>query len=69
MYSDEHAQHNTCATPGCATFHLFCPTCGGRHHLDDEYQSAQPTHFPAAARNTMPAPVSLTAQPAGANTA
>jgi hypothetical protein len=47
MYSDEHARHNTCATPGCASFHLFCPTCGGRHHLEDEFQSAQLTYFAA----------------------
>jgi hypothetical protein len=42
MYADEHAGHTTCAAPGCAIFHLFCPDCGGRRHLIDELPPSMP---------------------------
>jgi hypothetical protein len=31
-YAHDHAAHNSCAVPGCTTFHLFCFDCGGRRH-------------------------------------
>ena len=35
MSIEQHAEHGMCARPGCPSFHLFCPDCGGRHHLGD----------------------------------
>jgi hypothetical protein len=65
MDTQDHVQHSTCGTPSCSTFHLFCGTCGGRHHVSDEVA----LQSPAVARNTVPAPVSMMSRPAATNTA
>jgi hypothetical protein len=59
-----HDHHNTCSAPGCATFHLFCSVCAGRHHLADDAANT-----PVVARNSVPWPVSAMAAPAGTKTA
>jgi hypothetical protein len=69
MDADDHAGHNGCATPGCAAFHLFCDVCAGRYHLRDRAWAASAQADPTPARNTVPAPVSVMARPAAANTA
>jgi hypothetical protein len=35
MYTADHSGHTTCGAPGCTSFHLFCPDCGGRRHAGD----------------------------------
>lgn len=62
---EQHAQHSSCAVPGCPSFHLFCPTCGERHHVSGVTDIQPPT----LAHTTAPLPVSTTSLAAAANTA
>jgi hypothetical protein len=70
---DQHSLHIRCAVPSCSYFHLFCPTCGERHHVSDvadtHGRTLADTPEPTVARTIRPLPVSATSLPAAAKTA
>ena len=60
MYADEHSGHTTCGAPGCTSFHLFCPDCGGRRHVGDSLITAAPPLAADGRTDGLPSPVELT---------